>query len=197
MDIHFPLYDRTPNGNCGFLGLRMCQNRIAVAVLSYLLETGGFTQVIELGTQLGGLTVLLGLQCRMLGIRLDSFDLEAISPYAALLEQFGVQYRIGDIFSEVGSAAVRELIASPGRVLLLCDNGDKAREFRTFAPALKPGDVIGAHDYHPDGGYDARRWAWQEIGDADVQETCEQCHLEPYLAEACVEAAWLMKVRAR
>ena len=195
MDI--PLYDRTPNGNCGFLGFRMCQNRIAVAVLSYIIETGGFAQIIELGTQLGGLTVLLGLQCRMLDIRLDSFDLEAISPYANLLEEFGVHYRICDIFSEAGVSAIRELIQVPGRVLLLCDNGDKVREFHTFARYLKPGNVIGAHDYHPDGEYDVRRWAWQEIGDAVVQETCVQYNLEPFLPEACLEAAWLMKMRAR
>src|SRR5579871_373769 len=194
--MEFPLYDRTPGGNCGFLGFRMCQNRIAVAVLSYLLETGGFAQVIELGTQLGGLTVLLGLQCHMQGIRLDSFDLEAASPYQEWFERFGVHYHIGDIFRPEGVATIQVLIQAPGRALVLCDNGNKAREFATFAPFLKSGDVIGAHDYHPDGDYDPRRWAWHEIRDTDLQEVCEQHHLEPFLPEAATEAAWVMKIKA-
>src|SRR5580698_8390081 len=80
--VEMPLYERTSDGNCRVLGLRMCQNRLAVAVLSYVIETGGFKQVIELGTQLGGLSALLGLQCRMVRARFDTFDKEAASPYA-------------------------------------------------------------------------------------------------------------------
>ena len=195
MPLAIPLYDRTSEGNCAFLGLRMCQNRLAVPVLSYVLETGGFVRMVELGTQLGGLSVLLGLQCRLLGVQMHTFDREDSSPYGEWLDRFDVERHLVDIFSPAGEAQVRELVEAPGRTLLLCDNGDKAREFRTFAPCLKAGDVIGAHDYHPDGDYDERRWAWREIGEQDVRETCEAYGLLPYLQEAATEAAWLLRVR--
>jgi hypothetical protein len=193
--MEMPLYERTSDGNCGVLGFRMCQNRLAVSVLSYLIETGGFRQVIELGTQLGGLSALLGLQCRMVGARFDTFDKEAASPYSGWFALFGVNYRILDVFSPTGTAAVRELIQAPGRVLLLCDNGDKKEEFARFAPYLKAGDVIGAHDYHPDGDYQERRWGWHEITDAAVEETCRTQGLVPYHQEDCTEAAWLMRIK--
>ena len=32
-------------------------------------------------------------------------------------------------------------------MILLCDNGDKPREFDTFAPLAKPGDIIVVHDW--------------------------------------------------
>ena len=193
--LDIPLFDRTSNGNCGFLGFRMCQNRLAVAVLSYIIEQGKFARVIELGTQLGGLTALLGLQCRMQDVEMYTFDVQATSPYVEWLHLFGVHYQLGNIFSGEGVTAIRSLIEAPGRVLLLCDNGDKIRELHTFAPFLKTDDLIGAHDYQPDADCDEKRWGWHEVRDADVKSICEEHHLASYLPAACAEAAWLMRIK--
>lgn len=195
MGLKMPLYDRTSEGNCAFLGLRMCQNRLAVPVLSYVLETGGFAQVIELGTQLGGLSVLLGLQCKLLGAQMHTIDREDRTLYPELLNDFGVTCHRLDLFSAEGNALVEGLVKQAGRTLLLCDNGDKAREFALFAPCLKSGDVIGAHDYHPDGDYDAKRWAWHELHDSEVAAVCDRENLLPYLAEDAIQAAWLLRVK--
>ena len=70
-------------------------------------------------------------------------------------------YRL-DIFSPQGETLIRELIARP---LLLCDGGDKRREFSMFASTLKDGDVIGAHDCRNDMPY----WRWKEISEDDVR----------------------------
>jgi len=193
--MEFPLYDLTSNGNCGFLGFRMCQNRLAVAIFSHLLETEGFGQVIELGTQLGGFSALLGLQCQMMGARFDTFDIQRDTLYPEWFLRFGIYYHIVDILSDAGTTLIRELIQTEKRVLLLCDNGSKVEEFRRFAPFLKSGDVIGAHDYHPDGVDNSRNWAWNEIGDRAVEPICQELGLVPFHQADFTESAWLMRVK--
>jgi hypothetical protein len=49
---------------------------------------------------------------------------------------------------EEGRKIIEELIVESGTTILCCDNGDKPREFATFAPVLKPGDLIAVHDWN-------------------------------------------------
>lgn len=39
------------------------------------------------------------------------------------------------------------LALAPQRTLLYCDDGDKERELALYAPLLRAGDLLGAHDY--------------------------------------------------
>jgi len=191
--VKISLYETYAGFNSAPLGFKMSQNRLAPLALSYLIERGDFTRVVELGTHTGGLTALLGVHCKNVGAALHTFDWSnSALLYADWFDLLGVQAYLLDIFSADGEALIRTLIEAPGRTLLLCDGGDKRREFKSFARSLKDGDVIGAHDCRNDSPY----WSWQEISEDDVRDTCLHEHLVPVEhADLFADAAWLMKTK--
>ncbi len=92
-------------------------------------------------------------------------------------------------------AEIERLIAGDGPTLLLCDGGNKIREFNSFAPALKLGDVVAAHDYSPTSREFAEItrpliWGHCEITDERIAETLRDCRLEPFHMEVMREALW-------
>lgn len=50
-----------------------------------------------------------------------------------------------DVFKN--SEEICKLIKGKGKSIVFCDGGDKPHELRTFAPALKKGDIIACHDW--------------------------------------------------
>lgn len=178
--------------------MAMSQNRLAAPTWSYAMEVYPPDRIIEIGTGDGGLTTCLGLHAKMIGAKVISYDRkrpnEIIEPIARGL---GVDFRLRlDIWAH--QAEVASLIASPGRVFLLCDGGDKKREFATFAKFLKPGDLVASHDY--DAIHEANRdidqlsryWPWSEIQQKDVADTVASEALEPFLQEHFDYAGWLV-----
>ena len=60
------------------------------------------------------------------------------------------------------------------KCLLLCDGGDKVKEFNIFGKYLTPGSYIMAHDYASNKNnfkeeVKDKIWNWFEIQDSDVQ----------------------------
>jgi hypothetical protein len=103
----------------------------------------------------------------------------------------GVVYHVMNIFEN-------ELIVSGllkyGRVLLLCDNGNKPREVNTFAKYLKSGDVIMAHDYADDvESFRANQvnnyWDWLEIVYKDVEQSLIE--FTPFLHDQMIKSGWM------
>jgi hypothetical protein len=87
-------------------------------------------------------------------------------------------------------------IQRPGPTILLCDGGDKPREFNAAANFLKIGDVIMAHDYAPDNGYfqahiNNKIWNWHETWDAQIASAYTRCNLKPYMAEEFRQVVWV------
>lgn len=187
------LFETYAGFNSSPFGFRMSQNRLAPLALSYLIERGDFARVVELGTHTGGLTALLGVHCKNVGAELHTFDwTNSALLYADWFDLLGVKAHLMNVFSADGETLIRTLIEGPGRTLLLCDGGDKRREFSLFASSLKEGDVIGAHDCRNDPPY----WSWKEISEEDVRETCERYQLDPVEhADLFADAAWIMKTK--
>jgi hypothetical protein len=104
----------------------------------------------------------------LLGFDFHSYDIRDSLRYPLAR----AEHQVADVFT----LDLRPLIAGFGMTVLLCDGGDKRREFETFAPLLKPGDIIGAHDLHRGDQY----WGWSEITEADVQDTCGRHGLVPF-----------------
>jgi len=163
-----------------FLGMDLQQDSGTVIAINELLERLRPTTIIELGTGLGGLTVCLGLWAYMNGCKTFSFDIRhRHSNNAAILRTLKVACVTANIFRRW--RAIAGLMGS-GVVLLLCDGGDKVKEFNLFAQFLKPGDVIMAHDYSKDG------LGRHEIEHSDVANTCNvynlaavmEAQFEPY-----------------
>jgi hypothetical protein len=101
-----------------------------------------------------------------------------------MLERIGVRFEDRNLMSPEGEERVKQLIAE-GPCYLYCDNGDKPKEFRTYAPLLASGSAVSVHD-----------WT-QEIQPADVEPTVEQLKLVPFRAEwwtwcDAMMATWLV-----
>ena len=79
-----------------------------------------------------------------LGVDVFSYE---INPKAYLVKEDlpNLVVFFQDCFQEVES--IKALIEQPGRVMVLCDGGDKITEFDLFSGYLKEGDVIMCHDF--------------------------------------------------
>lgn len=166
------------------------QHEKTCGVFCDLLSRVRPARLLEIGTRTGGFTLMLADVCGDAAIR--TYDILQ-SPNQELLLQRGIDSRVGDVFAlekEIGA-----YIQQPGKTMVLCDGGDKPREVKTFAPYLKPGDHILAHDYAADAEIFERdmrgqRWNWCEIVDADIAETIAAVGLEPYIATQLAAVAW-------
>lgn len=138
-----------------------------------------FETIIELGADYGGLTAMiadLALLSTSNKAKIHTFDLN-VDRFTQLNPKV-VEFHHLDIYSHV------EFIVSlfKGRTLLLCDGGNKKKEWELFSPALRSGDVIMAHDYFADEqafkeGKEIGRWNWWEFDDDSI--TSEQDLFKP------------------
>jgi len=163
--------------NTSFLGLRVMQRWVDFLVWEKLLnkyvELKG---IIELGTGNGAFSTYLLLQCLQRGMSFHTFDTRfyagvSDAPVAKALDLEHYFYHL-DVFKE-GVQRIQATLASKSvhPLILFCDNGDKPREFKTFAPLLSSGDIIGVHD-----------WT-EEFGPIDAASM--KHILRPIFSEAC------------
>lgn len=182
------------------LGFPMSQNRLAVPIWSYALETKPPARIVELGTNNAGFTTALAVHAWNIGARLVTYDLCAPDERIERLAKFlGVEFRTGDIWTFESEIAAN--IRLPGTTFVLCDGGDKARELATFAQYLKPGDVIAGHDYDachevdPTIPLNDRPWQWCELRKSQGDVIAQVNDLEPFMQEHLDLAGWLAYVK--
>jgi len=172
-----------------FLGLQMAQNSFALIALNLVLTRLQPARIIEIGTRCGGLTAFLGIYTRQNQLKYVTYDVaDKFLNDPALLKFLGVEFRQQNCFEH--EEDIVEMIRGEGPTLILCDGGNKPKEFRTFSQYMKPGDVICAHDYHPDNEHPCVEWKpIAEIQDKDI----EGLDLEPFCYEQMKKAAWVCK----
>lgn len=117
-------------------------------------------RIVEIGTGHGGTSLFLASCIQSRGGRVLTVDRERLmdkgyTGWCSAAEARGVSFLWGDAFDEHTVDKVREFIGEH-RAMLFCDDGNKPREVNLYAPILKPGDLLYAHDY---GG---------EIKDSDI-----------------------------
>lgn len=157
-------------------------------------------RVIEIGTASGGLTLLLRGLLDEAGLESSVIYTFDINPVADLrIPPATIQFRQANVFA---TNDVEYLIeTTDGPCLVLCDGGNKPREFQTYAPHLRSGDVIMAHDYAPDWDYFERemrnqRWDWCEIQGHDIAPSCQLYDLVPHHQDAFQQVAWCCRRKA-
>lgn len=139
-----------------FGAVRIQQTWTALFMLEKILIRYKPDEIIELGTGYGALTKFLSMFAFV-----HTFDIQAkfrLIPRNAVFQQ-------ADVFNKATINLIKSLINLYGRTFLLCDDGNKPKEFNTYAPLLKKGDLIFAHD-----------WG-EEIYLKDIQETILKLHL--------------------
>jgi cephalosporin hydroxylase len=132
--------------------------------ISLLLDTIKPRNIVEFGTGVGGLSVLIGLWAKMNGANFRTYDKSDQRQRPDIFEALGIRFSEKDVFSHLDEIAGH--IQQGGVTLVLCDDGDKPKEIETFAKYLKSGDFIMAHDFiQNDSTHDRiipTYWSWRE-----------------------------------
>lgn len=145
--------------NVDFMHVKAVQFHVDFLVWERLLEAHpDLKGIIELGSLYGGLSLFLALQAYQRGQQFATFD-HVVAPAAdtplGKLINLRANCYAGDLFNGEFRTGlkVRELLATWAHpIVFLCDDGDKPREFREYAPLLTPGDIIGSHDFNNEFG---------------------------------------------
>jgi hypothetical protein len=156
-----------------------------------------FTNIVEIGTYNGGLTSWLFDNLKE-GGKLISYDIDGSINHT---KRTDIDFRVQDSFSTKALVDIINVIQSEGRTLVVCDGGDKPKEFNTFSKYLKSGDVIIAHDYaesEEEWKEKTNYWQWPYEADTtpeSIKEGIEQNNLEPYKYEEMKFLLWASYIK--
>jgi hypothetical protein len=156
-----------------------------------------FTNIIEIGTYNGGLTSWLFDNLKEDG-KLISYDIDGTINHTGRTD---IDFRVDDCFADQPFKDIIELIQSEGRTLVVCDGGNKAKEFNIFSKYLKPNDVIIAHDYcENDIEWKEKTDYWQWPYEADtlpdlIQLAIKENNLRPYKYEQFKFLLWASYIK--
>lgn len=156
-----------------------------------------FTNIVEIGTYNGGLTSWLFDNLKE-GGKLISYDIDGSINHT---KRTDIDFRVDDCFADQPFKDIVELIQSEGRTLVVCDGGDKPKEFNVFSKYLKSGDVIIAHDYSEseDEWKDKTNfWQWPYESDThphSIEEAIKENNLEPYKYEEMKFLLWASYIK--
>ena len=107
-----------------------------------------FDNIVEIGSYNGGLSSYI-FDTKKESASFVSYDIEPKINTAAQ-NRPDIDFRIGDCFEEKYYNEIVELIKKSGRTLLICDGGNKTKEFNEFSKYLKKDDIVILHDYKQD-----------------------------------------------
>jgi cephalosporin hydroxylase len=133
---------------CTFLGSNCQQSFNAFFMWEKVLSPLKFKRFIELGTGHGNTSVYFKMFCINKGAKFYTYDFgenKRENTKAQKYVKIANNYIIKDIFKEAKN--IKNIISREGISVVFCDGGDKPHELRTFAPALKRGDIIACHDW--------------------------------------------------
>jgi len=182
------------------------QNPLAFEAFYKLLLKLKPKRIIEMGTAIGGLTRYLNYMCKELNLKTSiiSYEINENSDYIDMREE-GIDVRLENIFNsdwrKLINTEILDIIQSDGTSLVLCDGGNKIREFNIFSEYIKPGDVIMAHDYAEsvevfNDKIKEIYWNWHEISDIDIQGAVDSNNLIPFMQDTFTKAVWVSKIKA-
>ena len=179
-----------------YRGVSTHQNEHVGSVFRALFRTFKPVRVLEIGTAAGGLTLLLRDLLDEAGCKTAQlWTVDPVDMNRPHLIIDGINMIHADGFQDGLLPLLQHYVAEPGPTLMICDGGDKKREFRTFAPHIKSGDIIMAHDYAPTEEYFRgvmfnQHWNWLEITEMDVGPVSQAHGLVPHMQDEFQRVAW-------
>lgn len=127
-------------GNVSFGGIAAAQVWSDFILWESLLNQTKFRAIIELGTWQGGFSWWLWAQTKARG-GMNFYTFDAIEPSARVPE-----FEKIDVFAQADYLG--KLMRHNEPCIVLCDNGNKPRELRTFSAALRdPDSLLVVHDW--------------------------------------------------
>ena len=196
-----------------YRGTTTLQHEDIATHLKKLFEVTNPSQVLEIGTSHGGLTLLIRDLLDEVGLNdsefrsYDILDIPRYHPDEAIANGAKIDLRIKNVFNRIyddlepeHADEITSFIQQSGPTIVMCDGGSKKNEFKILAPFLKPGDIIMAHDYSPNIEYfeehiNNKIWNWCEIQDVDIQESVDKYNLEPFMQDEFQKVVWVCKIK--
>lgn len=121
-----------------------------------LIQSIGARFILEIGVEHGGATAMLSSYCFYSGAVYRGIDISLASLAPAVRDLDGDTLIERDAWADTTVDEVRRWLANHvGPALIFVDGGDKPKELRLYAPLIRPGDMIVAHDYHNEYGDEA------------------------------------------
>lgn len=153
-----------------FCGQRMGHNYYAYYMIDQIMiHNPQIRGIVEIGTAHGALTTVLGLWGVKRTIPVLSIDCNRRLHDKTIFDYLGIEFIECDENSEEATENISAMCMDP--VFIYCDGGDKPAEFRKWAPMIRPGSVIAAHDWGV------------EIGPADVERCVNKYNLTPFMPD--------------
>jgi hypothetical protein len=180
------------------------QNYNAFEVFYNFMKEVKPKRILEIGTSIGGFTQFLQYSLNELNLnsKILSLDIHRLKWYDEIINM-GVDVRIENIFLDNFRDIPQEykdFINEEGTTVILCDGGDKIREFNLLSNFMKKGDYILAHDYAYDKELfekeiNKKVWNWHEISETDIKEACERNNLTDFNRETFQSVVWVCKTK--
>ena len=155
-------------------GVYVAHTWIEVGLILDFINSARITRFVEIGIHHGGLCAILAHTAEHLpyfhymGIEInpDIIEQSVKNLFHPMMDERDIrQLVIADALKPETVQVVNQWIhRSAGPALIYCDGGDKPKEFGLYAPVIRAGDFIAAHDWDY-GGY-----AQAEIKPEDVEE---------------------------
>ncbi len=144
-------------------GLLVGHTWCEVGLILDAINRNNVTRFVEVGVHKGGLCAILAHSTEhmpkfhYLGVEIDGQIVDATVNklfHPLVVEQDIRQLWIRDAHEPETITAIADWIRrDPGPALVYCDGGDKIKEFNLYAPIIRRGDFIAAHDFDY-GGYE-------------------------------------------
>jgi len=180
-------------------GLKMQQNMLGLLHLSYAIQRERPRRIIELGTANGGLSCLIGTYTCQEGIEFDTYDpLDyIINFHKDLFKTLNINYHQENCFEENIFKSICNKIADKGKSFILCDGGNKIKEFEEFHKYMKYGDIICMHDYSPTEEYfnrniKGRFWFACEITNENFETSASKIGIFPKYFDIASASGWII-----
>ncbi|NBO70611.1 MAG: class I SAM-dependent methyltransferase [Bacteroidetes bacterium] len=187
-ESEFPNWNHQWGGGL-YKGIFCQQNKNFYPAFEKLFAEENIVRVLEVGTATGG---FIRAVRDLTNAEIITYDVLQ-TKHKATLEDNNITVNVKSVFDDFDF--VEDYISKKGQVLVLCDGGNKIKEFEVFSRILKSGDIIMAHDYSYDENlYQAyiknHVWRWCEIQYKDIALSVAENNLEPYMTEEFQEAVW-------
>lgn len=159
-----------------FIGQYMQHNYWLYYMLDDIIGSNSqIKSIIEIGTGYGALTIVLGLYGIKNRIPVFTVDInpELSKSIQHIFDVLHIQYNYGDCFNNDIITKIDNIIGSQP-TYIICDGGDKSKEFNFWAPKIPVDSIISAHD-------------WQAaISMEDIKDIVDKCFI-PYKSERWME----------
>jgi tRNA A58 N-methylase Trm61 len=196
-------------GFTSYKGIMLQQHEDYQTQFTKLLETTKPNRILEIGTGAGGLTLFLRDTLNELGLKetyIKSYDVNNTTFDSNVHDLTNLELSKENLFGG-GNEFVLErkdliepYIQSEGLTIVLCDGGNKIKEFNQISQLLKHGDIIMAHDYCESyemflSEYKDKIWNWCEIQEKDIENACVSEGLENFMKNDFNKIVWVCKIK--